>query len=627
MALTFGILTVSDRCFKGESKDTSGPRLEQEILNKFPMAKIAEKHIVPDEVEEIKECLKRFVFQSYNVILTTGGTGFSQRDVTPEATKQIIEREANGLSHVMTSKSLEKTQYAMLSRAVCGIKNTTIIINLPGSEKAAAECFGFISESLPHAVSVLTGKKLEVEKAHKDVQRTSKVKIDASKRDRHSTYPMLEVDAATALVLNECAATNKTEEILVEESLYRILANDIFAKAPVPPFEASIKDGYAVRASDGLGIKKVRYYAAAGDTPIDSTLKEGEVIRISTGAPIPLGADAVVQVEDTKLIKSQDGEELEIEIKINPKTGQDIRKIGSDVEKGVLVIKRYNKISAADVGVMAMLGYSKVHVFKQASIGILSTGNELCKAGEPLKPGQIYDSNKLTLMNLLKEYHYQATDYGIARDNPDDVYKSFAKAFEKNDVVITSGGVSMGEFDVIKQVLTIDFNAIIHFGRINMKPGKPTTFATLDYNDKRKYVFALPGNPVSSCVTSILFVIPFLRKIERAETIKYPFVHVSIPEIKNSDARPEYARAVVSFKNGILSAHTTGSQVSSRLNSLLGANGLIIVPGKNLQDINNSASQPIFGQTTPNIFGQYSIKPISQTCLYKVLLFSELKYV
>ncbi|KAJ8922790.1 hypothetical protein NQ315_007825 [Exocentrus adspersus] len=589
-ALSFGILTVSDTCFRKQKADTAGPRLQSEIEKHFPHCKFFKK-TVPDEIEEIKAALDSWIkFFECNVVFTVGGTGFSPRDVTPEATKAIIEKEAPGLAYTMVSKSLAVTPMAMLSRAVCGIRGKTLVVNLPGSAKAAVECFGFILDSIPHAVALLTEHQELVQSAHSKMQEVkapaadstkSKVKLDcAANRNRTSPYPMLEVDEALEKVLRECRPTLESEEVDFDKAMNRILAEDVYAEEPVPPFRASIKDGYAVRAADGVGEKFVRRVTAAGDTPCQEELKEGEVIRISTGAAIPAGADAVVQVEDTTLVeKSQDGaEELKIQINVEPKAGQDIREIGSDISAGELVLQMYNRVTPAYVGVLAMLGKTRVKVFKRASIGILSTGNELKAPNEDLKPGQIRDSNKVTLINLLKKYSYESNDCGVARDDPDSVKTVLEKALSSNDVVITTGGVSMGEYDIVKQVLEKDFGAIIHFARINMKPGKPTTFATLAYKGCHKIFFGLPGNPVSCCVTSLLFVIPVLKYMERSKIYEFPVSSVRIPILKNNDIRPEYHRVAVKVEtDGELVGKSTGNQISSRLNSLADANGLAIV--------------------------------------------------
>ncbi|XP_050315480.1 gephyrin isoform X2 [Anthonomus grandis grandis] len=483
------------------------------------------------------------------------------------------------------------TEMAMLSRLTSGIKEKTLIINFPGSTKASVECFGFIKACLPHAVALLQERDSEVKAEHMRIQgenpsAESKVKIQTgASRMRKSPYPLLEVEEAFALVLKTVIPRNEIEEIPIEDALDRILAESIKASRPIPPFPASMKDGYACRAADGGGMKLVRSSAAAGDVPCVEPLRPGEVIRISTGAAIPAGADAVVQVEDTTLVAvTENGEdETSINVNVTPKVGQDIRQIGSDVQADALVLQKCTRITPAYIGVLAMLGLNKVKVNRRPQIGIISTGNELVPPKGPLQPGLIYDSNKVTLLTLLKKYGYEAKDCGIARDTPNSVKSILERAFDCNDFIVSSGGVSMSEYDLLKQVLVEDFNAIIHFGRVNMKPGKPTVFATLTYKEKMKVIFALPGNPVSCCVTSILFVIPTLRHLENYKAFsEWPKIKILLEQdVNNNDPRPEYVRLKVSrnCENKLIGV-STGNQISSRLNSMVDANALMVVPGK-----------------------------------------------
>lgn len=230
---------------------------------------------------------------------------------------------------------------------------------------------------------------------------------------------------------------------------------------------------------------------------------------------MPDDATAVVQVEDTKLLeKTPDGkEEKLIDIVQPPIVNQDIRPIGSDIEEGSLVLKSHTKITAVEMGILAGCGCTKANVTKLPTLGILSTGNELQQAGEQPRPGHVYDSNKITLMMLFKEAGYDPKDMGIAIDDENVMIDSIRTALEHVDVLVTTGSVSMGDRDMLKPILTHVFKADIHFGRVNMKPGKPTTFATCEYDGKTKYLLCLPGNPVSATVTAHLFAIPLLHRL------------------------------------------------------------------------------------------------------------------
>ncbi|XP_057328865.1 gephyrin isoform X1 [Microplitis mediator] len=602
MAITFGILTISDTCADDPAKDKSGLTLKTLIEGTdndpgFPLrGQILEYKIVSDNEDKIMKILKQWADKmKMNVILTTGGTGFSARDNTPEATKKIIEKEAPGLSIAMLNASLKITPLAVLSRAVCGIRKETLIINLPGSPKAAKENLNAIASTIPHAVDLILNNKFNVIKTHEEVQRGifkhecphEKYSNDSfqvenvANRLRKSPWPMISMEEVSE-IFNNFNWNNETETLELWKCHGRILSQDILSLCNLPPFPASIKDGYAVIASDGEGLRQVLGGLEAGHTPGLVKLSNGFCVRINTGAPVPDEATAVVQVEDTRLVtKNEFGEETEIEIMVGPIEGQDIRPIGSDVQKDELVLRKFTRIGAAELGILASCGYSKVKVTKVPVIGILSTGNELQTAGETLKPGYVYDSNKITLMMLLKEYGYDATDLGIARDEESIMINVMRDAFERVDVLITTGSVSMGDRDLLKPILTKVFNAKIHFGRVNMKPGKPTTFATCVYNNMNKYIVCLPGNPVSATVTAHLFAIPLINRLS-GNYSKPTIVQTRLTSSYKLDLRPEYARVILQWTDPdkIPVAHSTGNQISSKLLSCKNANALLILPGR-----------------------------------------------
>ena len=596
-----GILTVSDRCSRGEAQDKSGPNL-QKLVRASKTLKVNGIlcDCVPDEPNEIKRILIKWCdTENAHLVLTTGGTGFSPRDVTPEVTMEVIERPAQGLTLQMMIESLKVTPMAMLSRAVCGIRKETIIINLPGSLKASHECFQFVLPALPHAIEVLHGSS-NVGATHASMEHPthsqgegthhkcphkshSKTVRDLSKvaeRDRLSPYPLVPMDKAVSMIMDNAHCLPKTV-IPLEDSLGHILASDVFAKEPFPPFPASVKDGYAVLASDGPGERLVLGPVTAGEITASHVIS-GHVMRITTGAPVPQGADAVVQVEDTELVESDDDGRIEKKVKIlaSPKPGQDIRAIGFDVSKGQQVLSSFEKLGPAELGLMASLGLTNIEVFQKPKVAVLSTGNEVVKPGEVTRAGQIRDSNKIALKSLINSHGFEVIDLGIAADTPQDLESKLSAGLEKADIVVSSGGVSMGEKDFLKPVLEDLLGATIHFGRVFMKPGKPTTFATTTVDGKKKLIFSLPGNPVSAMVTFNLFVLPALRQLAGFQSPELTKIKVKLPQAVNLDARPEYHRVVLSWKSGeaVPSAVSTGSQCSSRLLSMRTANALLVLP-------------------------------------------------
>ncbi|KAI1895873.1 hypothetical protein AGOR_G00111240 [Albula goreensis] len=771
-----GVLTVSDSCFRNLAEDRSGLNLKDLVHDPSLLGgTISAYKIVPDEIDEIKETLVDWCDEKeLNLILTTGGTGFAPRDVTPEATREVIEREAPGMALAMLMGSLNVTPLGMLSRPVCGIRGKTLIINLPGSKKGSQECFQFILPALPHAIDLLRDAVVKVKEVHDELEdlpspppplspppatglhkqtedkgvqceeedeekkdsgvastedsasshitaaaiaakkgkqhpdhavvmakygppipgliptscqsscsaghqlipdsiisrgvqvlprdtaslsttpsespraqatsrlstascptpkarlpscsstysvseasrrefrahldevitlksrystldqlhyrleglkadrrtnrtfdsrvqsrcsskenilRASHSAVDITKvarRHRMSPFPLTSMDKAFITVL-EMTPVLGTEIINYRDGMGRVLAQDVYAKDNLPPFPASVKDGYAVRAADGPGDRFIIGESQAGEQPTH-TVMPGQVMRVTTGAPIPCGADAVVQVEDTELLReSEDGtEELEVRILVQARPGQDIRPIGHDIKRGGA---------------------------KFPVVAVMSTGNELLNPEDDLHPGKIRDSNRSTLLATIQEHGYPTINLGIVGDNPDDLLNALNEGISRADVIITSGGVSMGEKDYLKQVLDIDLHAQIHFGRVFMKPGLPTTFATLDMDGARKLIFALPGNPVSAVVTCNLFVIPALRKMQGILDPRPTIIKARLSCDVKLDPRPEYHRCILTWhhQEPLPWAQSTGNQMSSRLMSMRSANGLLMLPPKTEQ--------------------------------------------
>ncbi|XP_030247704.1 gephyrin a isoform X2 [Sparus aurata] len=709
-----GILTVSDSCFKNLAEDRSGVNLKDLVHDPSLLGGVIGAYkIVPDEIDEIKETLLEWCDElELNLILTTGGTGFAPRDVTPEATREVIEREAPGMALAMLMGSLNVTPLGMLSRPVCGIRGKTLIINLPGSKKGSQECFQFILPALPHAIDLLREATVGVKATHaaleqlpspspllanthsnthsnmhtmergtqceeeedeeedrrrgrhahnhhhhqhgsshitaaaiaakipdsiisrgvqvlprdsaslsstpsespratqatsrlstascptpkvqsrcgsnENILRASHSAVDISKvarRHRMSPFPLTSMDKAFITVL-EMTPILGIEVINYRDGLGRVLAQDIYAKDNLPPFPASVKDGYAVRAADGPGDRFIMGESQAGQQPTH-TVMPGQVMRVTTGAPIPCGADAVVQVEDTELLReSEDGtEELEVRIMVQARPGQDIRPIGHDIRRGECVLAKGTHMGPSEIGLLATVGVTEVSVHKFPVVAVMSTGNELLNPEDDLHPGKIRDSNRSTLLSTIQEHGYPTINLGIVGDNPDDLLSALHEGISRADVIITSGGVSMGEKDYLKQVLDIDLHAQIHFGRVFMKPGLPTTFATVDIDGARKLIFALPGNPVSAVVTCNLFVIPALRKMQGILDPRPTIIKARLSCDVKLDPRPEYHRCILTWhhQEPLPWAQSTGNQVSSRLMSMRSANGLLMLPPKTEQ--------------------------------------------
>lgn len=384
--------------------------------------------------------------------------------------------------------------------------------------------------------------------------------------DRNSPFPMLDVEVALSKVFSRIKR--------LSEPL------DVLSPMNCPPFRASIKDGYAIKSTCKARNRIVIGNIPAGNQVVQDDFANNACYKINTGAAVPAFADAIIQVEDTKLIKtSADGVEEEIELLLElPKANADIREIGSDMSIDELLFTTRGRMDVPEKTILASVGLS-CHQ-KMPKIAIISTGDELVdpSAGE-LREGQIYDSNSTMLKLLLQKYGFDVTFDAIAKDDYKSLKITVEKAMRDCDVIISSGGVSMGDKDFVKPLLT-DLGFEIVFGRVNMKPGKPMTFAS---NDKVSY-FALPGNPVSAFVTFHIFVLPALRYMCGFSESKsrLPVISAILEEDKYVlDPRPEFARARINYSRSkqLYYAHMSSNQMSSRLASLLNADVLLHLPG------------------------------------------------
>ncbi|PAV62959.1 hypothetical protein WR25_03861 [Diploscapter pachys] len=338
-------------------------------------------------------------------------------------------------------------------------------------------------------------------------------------------------------------------------------------------------------------------------------MTNGQCVRVSTGAVVPDCADAVVQVEDTEIVKHDNKEELIIKIKKAPsRIGQDIRKPGDDMRKGDLLFDVGCILSAGEIGVINEIGLKAVAVYRRPKVCVMSTGNELVESmTEEIPPGCIRDSNRPQLLALFKSLGFKPIDAGIAPDRRSDLVVAIKNAFGYASVLVTSGGVSMGEHDLLKDILENDLGFKIHFGRVWMKPGMPATFATGVIGAELRCVFALPGNPVSSWACAHLFAAPLLRHLAGHLKIYNSRIYVKLADGVKLGERPEYKRAWLQMPDRMTGemqdefwktrqetgqvqkeeqfellpiAHITGGQLSSRLASTIGANVLLELPQK-----------------------------------------------
>jgi molybdopterin molybdotransferase len=378
-------------------------------------------------------------------------------------------------------------------------------------------------------------------------------------------YETIEADVALDLVLQHVQAL-PPQRVSTFEALDLILAQDVVAQEDQPPFPCSAKDGFAVIAQDTTNPRRLVGEQTAGYVA-DLHVEPGTCARITTGAPLPPGADAVIMVEYTQ---ETDGM---VTFHRTVACGADIRPVGQDLVKGQQVLAAGMLIGPQEIGLLASLGCTSVLTYPRPRVAVLSTGNEVVEPDALPGPGQIRDSNRYTLMAAILRAGAHPVSLGIGSDRQDELTGKIAAGLATCDALITSGGVSMGQLDLIKPIL--ETQGQVHFGRVNMKPGKPLTFATVG----GKPVFALPGFPVSSLVSFEIFVRPALLKMRGQHRLLRPRVPVILAEPIQGDAgRPEFHRVTLVREQGVLTARTTGLQSSGRLLSMVGANGLLVLP-------------------------------------------------
>lgn len=382
-----------------------------------------------------------------------------------------------------------------------------------------------------------------------------------------SPYPMIAIDDALAIIEREIQPLPAIT-IPFNEAQGLVLAEDVLAHEPMPPFSAASVDGYAVIAAGGPGPRRVIGDQTAGYVA-DLHIEPGTAARVMTGAPIPPGADTMVMIEQTE---EKDG--VVNILAPNIQAGAHIRPVGEDIEAGQLVLGKGIVLGPAELGLLGTVGKTQVAVHRRPIVAVISTGDELVQPHEKPGRGQIRDSNRYTLIGVAQQAGANTIDLGIVSDKAGHLAKVIERGLAEADVLVTSGGVSMGQLDLVKPYLAS--RGTIHFGRVRTKPGKPVTFATVD----GKPCFAMPGFPVSALISFEIFARPALLKMAGHTRIYRPCEKAALTHpIKHDPGRTEFQRVILTRRaDGPLLASTTGFQGSGRLLSMVGANGLIKLP-------------------------------------------------
>ena len=399
-------------------------------------------------------------------------------------------------------------------------------------------------------------------------------------RKSHYHADMLSVEDAREKILSKFKILNPVQ-INILESVGSVISEDIISEINVPPLDNSAMDGYAVIKNDLLKAddENIIYLDVIEEIPAGTipklSLSPGQASRIMTGAPIPSGSDAVVPFEDTNELENND--KNKIGIKISVKNLENIRKKSEDIKKGSVIIKKGSLITSATVGVMASIGLEKVSVIRKPIIGILSTGNELLEPGEKNQDGKIYNSNTYTLSSLVTEFGATPLIQKHALDKVEDLEKKLAK-LKDVDLIVTSAGVSKGDYDIVKDVL--DKNGDINLWSVNMRPAKPLAFGIITIDGKKIPLLGVPGNPVSAMIAFEKFGRYAIDKMKGKPLRNRPIIKANLEsDIINHDGRRLYSRVkVIVDSSSKIIAVPIKNQSSGVLTSMHEANGLAICP-------------------------------------------------
>ena len=372
---------------------------------------------------------------------------------------------------------------------------------------------------------------------------------------------LLSVDDALARLLAEARPVAEVEEVPALEATNRILARVQRSTMDVPPMDNSAMDGFAVRTADGERLRVAQKIMAGA---VGQPLEPGTAARIFTGAPIPPGADAIVMQEHT----ATEGDQVVLRKK--PKPGDWVRRTGSDVRKGGEILQAGKRLLPQDTGLAASVGIGSLPVFRRVRLGLFFTGDELVMPGEPLAPGRIYNSNRFTLRGLGEVFGCDVRDYGIVPDSLQATRETLRRAAGECDVIVTSGGVSVGEADYVKPAVEAEGKLLMW--RIAMKPGRPLAFGSI----RKSFFIGLPGNPVSSFVTFLIFVRPFLLRTQGVSQVAPKMLQARADfDWPEPDPRREFLRVKWNAQGGLDLYPTQDSAV---LTSTAWADGLVDNP-------------------------------------------------
>ncbi len=388
-----------------------------------------------------------------------------------------------------------------------------------------------------------------------------------------SSKKRISLEKAVSILEKRIKCIKKTQKIKLDQALGRILSKDITSKLNVPPFNNSAVDGYAFKYSD-LNKKKETTLKLVGRISagqnLNKKIKKGEIARIFTGAKLPVGTDTIIMQEDCNVINNQ------IVLKPGIFKGANIRRKGEDIKSGKKIVSRGLKLRAQDIGLIASIGINEIDVFEKLTVGIFTTGNELYEPGKKAKTDGIYDSNRYCLKNLLETINCSVKDYGIKKDNKKLIKNTLKKISKKCDLIITTGGMSVGDEDYVRKV--VEKNGYLNFWNIAIKPGRPVALGNI-FN---KPFIGLPGNPVSVMVTFLKIALPTINKLSGFLSPKESnFIVTTDFNFKKKSGRKEFLRVkILKITNGQIKIKKFSNTGSGVFTSMVETDGLIELPEK-----------------------------------------------
>ncbi|XP_070170926.1 gephyrin-like [Polyergus mexicanus] len=444
-------------------------------------------------------------------------------------------------------------------RAVCGIRNKTLILNIYGSPEVATKCIEKYEELIQRTIQLIQNKTANIKSS-------------------------IEITDAQKIIRDTIMQSNEKieyERVNVHDAYGKVLLKDIYTTCNVPSFRTSAKYGYAIIV-DGKKQKKIV------EAKTIFSLTSDICVSVKTGTPIPNGATAVVKMEDTKLLRatysnnnSKEDAHDEIEIIIQPKVGENIRPIGYEMKLGEKILERYTRIGLAEIGFLTSCGANEIVVIKHQSVGILSIGNELEEPGEILRSKHNYDGNRLALITLLKQEGFDALDFGIINDDIQTIISDkIQDALKKVNILVTTG--STDGRDRLKLILQEHFKATIYFDNVNVKPGKSTTFATCTLYERKKYLLCFTGNPAKVLIGAHLFLLPLLNHMCHND-LEAPIISACVINKHKKHSRPTYTWTHLKWDKTEADLFAKAYSIQNKSNLLKSHNGnaLLMVPPSN----------------------------------------------